>query len=59
MSAPVLLRWRGRPVEELTRDELLAALRNACEETRRMREDRESERRMTDMFRTAIPGSKP
>lgn len=41
-----LLTWMGRNVEELTRDELLAALRQAAAELRAVRENARQTHRM-------------
>lgn len=53
---PMICTYKGRPISELTREELLVALEHAYGEIRFMRDLQESESKMRDLFRRARNG---
>ena len=50
-SFPMIYAWRDRNIEDLTREELLVALRDAIHELESMRAVREADARMRRLFR--------
>lgn len=53
-SVPEHLRtytWAGRPIEDLTREELIEALKMAADDMQRMRESAQQDREMRKLFR--------